>query len=243
MKISKLNRLYIKQRLKENESLKLGQDHLHYLQNVMRLKVNWQFRIFNASDGEFIATIEGFEKKEVVVKISEQLRKPVLEDPLTLAISLIKPDKMFDAVNMAVQIGVTEIIPIIANRSQAQTINLERLAKIIIEATEQSERLSVPKYSSPLNLKEFLKSSDCEMVIYANESENDCNQIFKIESFPASVAYVVGPEGGFSELEFLVLKSFSKARSISLGSNVLRAETAVIAGLAQIKLMREKCQL
>lgn len=243
MKISKLNRLYSKQQLKENKSLKLGQEHLHYLQNVMRLKINWQFRIFNAHDGEFIATIESFEKKEVVVNVLEQLRKPSKQFPLTLAMSLIKPDKMFDAVNMAVQIGITEIVPIIAERSQTQIINLERLSKIIVEATEQSERLSIPKYSSPVNLKEFLKSSDCETIIYANESENDHNQIFKIEPFPTSLAYLVGPEGGFSELEFEVLKSFFKTRSISLGSNVLRTETAVIAGLAQIQLMREKCLL
>lgn len=243
MKISKLNRLYTKQQLKENQSLRLEQSHLHYLQNVMRFKVNEQFRIFNANDGEFIATIESFEKKEVFVNIKAQLKKPILETPLTLALSLIKPDKMFDAINMAVQIGVTEIIPIIAERSQVHTINLERLAKIVIEAVEQSERLSIPKYDSPLNLKEFLKSNNYEMVIYANENEDNHNQMFKIESFPTNVAYLVGPEGGFSESEFAVLKSFSNLRSISLGPNVLRAETATIAGLVQIQLMREKCLL
>lgn len=243
MKISKLSRVYINQVLNENKSLSLGPAQLHYLQNVMRLKEGRQLRVFNETDGEFIATINNFTKKEVVIDITKLNKKPLKEAPLTLLISIIKPDKLLDAINMAVQIGVTEIIPIIAERSQSKIINLERLAKIIIEAAEQSERLSIPKYNSPIDLEKFLCSSNHEMIIYANESETDQNQMFKIETFPNNLAYLVGPEGGFSELELEVLKESRKTCSVSLGSNVLRAETAVAVGLAHIQLMREKCRL
>ena len=243
MKISKLNRVYINQTLNENKSLSLGPDHLHYLQNVIRLKEGRQLRIFNETNGEFIATINSFSKKEVIVDISKLNRKPILEAPLTLLMSIIKPDKMFDAVNMAVQIGVTEIIPIIAERSQSKIVNLERLAKIIIEAAEQSERLTIPKYSAPMDLIKFITSSNYEMIIYANESEANHNQMLEIKSFPNNLAYLVGPEGGFSEAELEILKTQHQTYSVSLGSNILRAETAVAVGLAHIQLMREKCLL
>lgn len=243
MKISKLSRVYINQVLNENKSLNLGLEHLHYLQNVMRLKEGRQLRVFNETDGEFIAKINNFTKKEVVIDIIKLNKKPKKEVPLTLLISIIKPDKLFDAVNMAVQIGVTEIVPIISERSQSKIVNLERLAKIIIEAAEQSERLSIPKYNSPVDLEKFISSSNYEMIIYANESETNQNQMLKIKTFPNNLAYLVGPEGGFSEPELEVLKNSIKTCSVSLGSNILRAETAVAVGLAQIQLMREKCLL
>ena len=243
MKISKLSRLYIKQPLNENKSLVLSTEHLHYLQNVMRLKAGRKFRVFNEADGEFIAVIDKFEKKEAMANILQLIREPIIETPLTLAISIIKPDKMFDAINMAVQIGVTEIIPIIAERSQSQTINSERLAKIITEAAEQSERLSVPKYRKPIRLTEFISSPGFDMIIYASEAEDKLNLIHNLKSFPAKLAYLVGPEGGFSETELKALELSRAAHSVSLGSNILRAETAVAAGLAQIMLMRAKCRI
>ena len=242
MKISKLSRLYTNQPLNEKQSLNLNGAHLHYLQNVMRLKVGKQFRVFNQNDGEFIAVIDRYERKEAIVNILGLIRKPVLEAPLILLLSIIKPDKMFNAINMAVQIGVTKIIPVIAERSQSQTVNIERLERIMIEAAEQSERLSIPKCTQAIHLTEIIGSSDIDMIIYANENENSQNLIYNLKLFSAKLAYLVGPEGGFSATELKALELSSKAHSTSLGSNILRAETAVAVGLAQIILMREKCR-
>lgn len=239
MKFSNLNRVYTKLPLTEDISLRLGFEHLHYLQVVLRMKPGRQIRVFNETDGEFLAVINTFEKQDILINILKSVRKPTIDVPLTLALCTIKQDKWFNAINMAVQIGVTGIVPIIAERSQMQTINLGKLSKIIIEAAEQSERLSIPKFTSPLRLAEFISSINCEMIIYANENELVRNWINKIQSPPENLAYLVGPEGGFAPSELEILESSPKTFSVSLGSNILRTEAAVIAGLAQIQLMRE----
>ncbi|WP_341751547.1 MULTISPECIES: 16S rRNA (uracil(1498)-N(3))-methyltransferase [unclassified Candidatus Tisiphia] len=246
MKTARLHRIYTNIRLIENYSLNLAKEHSHYLKTVLRLKVGDHFRIFNGTDGEFIAQITGITKNNLHVGLTNILRKATVEPELTLGISIIKSDRMLDAIDMAVQLGVTKIIPLIAERSQFRTVNTQRLMKCIIESTEQSERL-IPCILMPVvSLSLFLEQTLDNSIIYANENEDENNTLLKImpiysSDISANLSVVVGPEGGFSQNELQMLSLRPNTLSISLGSNILRTETAVATCLAQIKLFTASC--
>lgn len=237
MKISRLHRIYSNIKLIENYSLNLAEDHSHYLKTVLRLKIGDHFRIFNGIDGEFIAQITDITKNNLHVELTNILRKTIIEPELTLGISIIKSDRMLDAIDMAVQLGVTKIIPLITERSQFRNVNNQKLMKCIIESTEQSERLTPPILMPLTSLSLFLDQNLDNSIIYANENEDENNTLLKIMPISYSnISVIVGPEGGFSPNELKMLSLRANSLSISLGANVLRTETAVATCLAQIKL-------
>lgn len=240
MKISRLHRIYSNIKLIENYSLNLAEDHSHYLKTVLRLKIGDHFRIFNGIDGEFIAQITDITKNNLHVELTNILRKTIIEPELTLGISIIKSDRMLDAIDMAVQLGVTKIIPLITERSQFRNVNNQKLMKCIIESTEQSERLIPPILMPLTSLSLFLDQNLNNSIIYANENEDENNTLLKImPTSYSNISVIVDPEGGFSPNELKILSLRPNSLSISLGVNVLRTETAVAACLAQIKLFTQ----
>lgn len=238
MKISNLHRIYANIKLIERSSLNLSEDHCHYLKTVLRLKIADNFRIFNGIDGEFIAQITNITKNTISILVTDMLRSAGPEDELILAIAIIKNDRMLAAINMAVQLGVTKIVPLIAERSQFRTINEAKLRKYIIEATEQSERLTPPILASLMPLRSFLEASSDKMILYANEHEDKTKTLVQVPLVSPSITIIVGPEGGFSADELKIFTANPNITSISLGKNILRTETAVAASLAQINLLR-----
>ncbi|MDR0296649.1 MAG: 16S rRNA (uracil(1498)-N(3))-methyltransferase [Rickettsia sp.] len=180
MKTSRLHRIYTNTKLIENCSLNLTEDHSHYLKTVLRLKIGDHFRIFNGIDGEFIAQITDITKNKLRAGLTNILRKAIVEPELTLGISIIKNDRMLDAIDMAVQLGVTKIIPLITERSQFHNVNDQRLMKCIIESTEQSERLTPPILMPLTSLALFLDQNLDNSIIYANENEDENNTLLKI---------------------------------------------------------------
>jgi 16S rRNA (uracil1498-N3)-methyltransferase len=241
-----LHRIYTNIILSENIVVNINDaQHQHYLKIVLRLKVNDQFRIFNSGDGEYLAQILQLSKNSLEVKILHCLRKPIKEPELILGLCLIKADRMLEAINMAVQLGVTEIIPLFSTRSQLRSINHQRFLKCIIEATEQSERLLVPSLRPLISLDNYISTIQInEMIIYANEKENSANTVKIIKHWPDRISLIIGPEGGFTEAELKMLTAVPGSISIILGNNILRTETAVAAAIVQVQLMREKlCRL
>jgi len=239
MKISHLPRIYADTKLSERILLHLEGDYYHYLKTVLRLKINDSLRIFNGNDGEFIAQITNITKNTVSVLLVNLFKAVTREQELILALSIIKNDRMLDAISMAVQLGVTAITPLIADRSQFHKINSEKMNKYIIESTEQSERLIPPALLPPISLSEFLEQNRGIIVLYANENEVTNKSLLTIKLQTSdNVAVIVGPEGGFSDHELSLLALKNNCFSFSLGANVLRTETAVAACIAQIILLR-----
>ncbi len=237
MKFSNLYRLYTNQPIIGNKNLTLDSDKTHYLKNVLRMQIGNEFRIFNETDGEFIATIIDITKHSLSVQVVENLRKPQINQQLTLGLCLIKIDKMLDAIDLAVQLGVTAIAPLISTRSQMRHINYDRLLKRIIESVEQSERLDIPKLFQVMQLNEFQKQCSSDIIIYANEDEEESATMRSINLKQDNISLIVGPEGGFTKEELSTLATWKNSYSVSLSKNVLRSETAVATGLSQIQLL------
>lgn len=239
MKFSSLSRIYTTSRIAKNQIITLSDDIFHYCKSVLRMKISEEFRLFNSIDGEFKAEIRAINKRDLQVVIGKKLRKVEYQKPLILAMCIIKPDRFTEALKSAVQQGVTEIIPVISERTQFKNLNQQRLTKCIIESVEQSEGFVVPVLHLPVDLQEFCNISGVDQIIFANEEENQGVKISSIKKFEENIAIFVGPEGGFSPSEKEKLISSPKVISVSLGNRVLRSEVAAITMVACVNLMRE----
>ena len=131
----------------------------------------------------------------------------------------------------ATELGVTKFLPIIFDRTIVRKINKDRLEKIIIEAAEQSNRITVPIIEEPQKLENFL-SNDMDLIFTDLNTTNTKIDLKKLTTKPTCV--IVGPEGDFSEKEREKILKFNDVQPIKINENILRSETAVISALSII---------
>ena len=149
-------RLFFSDTLSTNMIDKLNKDQSHYLSKVMRVKESEVFSLFNKG-GEWEAKILGISKNIVEFKIIKQLRQKEITKELWLAFSPIKSNYQNFMLQKATELGVTKFLPIIFDRTVVRKINKVRLEKIVIEASEQSNRINVPNIEDAQDLNSFLK--------------------------------------------------------------------------------------
>ena len=221
-------RLFYSKSLSLNLTDKLDKSQSHYVSKVMRVKENEVFSLFNTS-GEWEAKILNISKNIVEFNVRKQLRKKENIKELWLAFSPIKSNYFNFMIQKATELGVTRFIPIIFERTIVRKINKERLEKIIIEATEQSNRINIPTIEKPQNLKNFLSnnSKKIDLVFTDLNTTNKKLEISKEASKP--LCTIVGPEGDFSEKERELILDFKDVKQININQNILRAETATIS--------------
>ena len=131
----------------------------------------------------------------------------------------------------ATELGVTKFMPIIFDRTVVRKINKERLEKIVIEASEQSNRINVPTIESPQTLDNFLKKKNLMDLIFTDlNSEN--RKVDKSKLTDKPVCIIIGPEGDFSEAERDKILSIKNVQPIKINDNILRSETAVISAIS-----------
>ena len=135
-------------------------------------------------------------------------------------------------IQKATELGVTKFLPIIFDRTVVRKINNERLEKIVIEASEQSNRLNVPEIEKSQNLKNFLNSSSMDLIFTDLNSDN--KKIDKSKLTDKPICIIIGPEGDFSEVEREKILSFKGVQSLKINENILRSETAVISAISII---------
>ncbi|HOO81309.1 MAG TPA: 16S rRNA (uracil(1498)-N(3))-methyltransferase [Alphaproteobacteria bacterium] len=223
----KTPRLYIDQPLNAGKDVILETPQAHYLKSVLRFEKGTPVRVFNGRDGEWLATISALEKKSAVLTLTNQLaRQPVQPQPLHLLFAPIKKHRMDFLIEKAVELGVTDLTPVITAHTQTRKINEERLHAQIIEAAEQCERMSLPTLHKVETLPGALQKWNQQIPVYwAAERLKNTPHIKEIIS---PEAFLIGPEGGFSEQESDFLQTQEIVRPISLGKNILRAETAAL---------------
>ena len=210
---------------------KLDKSQSHYLTKVMRVKENEVFSLFN-KNGEWEAKILGISKSIVEFKTIKQLRQKENTKELWLAFSPIKSNYQNFMIQKATELGVTKFLPIIFERTIVRKINKERLEKIVIEASEQSNRINVPTIEESQNLNNFLKTNSIDLIFTDLNSNN--NKIDKSKLTDRPVCIIIGPEGDFSEAEREEILSFSGVQAIKINENILRSETAVISAISII---------
>ncbi len=222
-------RLFFSNILSENMIEKLDKPQSHYLTKVMRVKENEVFSLFN-KNGEWEAKVLGISKGIVEFKTVKQIRKKESLKELWLAFSPIKSNFQNFMIQKATELGVTKFLPIIFDRTIVRKINNERFQKIVVEASEQSNRLNVPVIEKAQNLKNFLKSNSMDLILTDLNSNN--KKIDKSKLTDKPICIIIGPEGDFSESEREEILSFNGVQALKINDNILRSETAVISAIS-----------
>ena len=224
-------RLFFSNTLSKNMIDKLDKSQSHYLTKVMRLKKNDIFSLFNKT-GEWEAKILNITKDFVEFKSTKQLRQKENVQELWLAFSPIKSNYQNFMIQKATELGVSKFLPIVFDRTIVRKINKDRLEKIVIEACEQSNRITVPVIEQAQNLKSFLNSHSMNLIFTDLNSDN--KKIEKTKFSDKSICIIIGPEGDFSEHERQEILSFKGVQALKINDNILRSETAVISAISII---------
>jgi len=221
----RLHRFYISAPITSETFDVTDRDLIDQWRNVFRYNVGSQVILFDGSGTDYLCMISSLRNLGATVSIvSQRKNKFMPKINLTVCLTVIKKDNFELAVQKMTEIGVREIIPVLCERSEKKNLNMARLRKIAIEASEQSGRGDVPKIMEIVSIEEVLKSDLPETKIVLNPEGKNWRE-FSIED---NMVVFIGPEGGFSENEMKLFKNYT-IPNISLGSQILRAETAAIS--------------
>lgn len=230
----KLQRFFVEENLVLGKEITIeDSEFIHQVVKVFRKRSGDQIVLLDNSGFEFLSTIVSLNKKEIVVHVEERKEvenKQKIE--VTLFASLIKKDKFEWVLEKCTELGVSYFIPVISERSEKKDLNIERAKKIVKEASEQSERGGVPTLCEPLLLCEALE--DVDFPVFAFHLEGEKSNFEKIKTLKR-VGILIGPEGGWGEKDLEIFKE-KNISCMTLGSQVLRAETASVAVASKILL-------
>ena len=222
----RLHRFYIDKKIGDEEKITLTNPELiHQLANVFRFKAGDKVILFDGSGFEYETEILSLNKKEILLKVIGKEERKDGSKKVSLYLSLIKKGNFELAIEKCTEIDVTEIHPIISERSEKKDLNLERLNKIVKEASEQSGRVTLPEVFEITDLEKAVSQAVAEgkvCIVFHTEVNQTENPIKS-----NNVAIFVGPEGGWTDKEMEMFKK-NNFQILSLGQNVLRAETAAI---------------
>jgi 16S rRNA (uracil1498-N3)-methyltransferase len=209
----------------------------HYLGTVMRRRPGDVVRVFNGRDGEWVADIVALGRDRATLRPRALTRIQAPEPDLWLVFALLKRDATDLVVQKATELGVSALLPVLTERTNAGRTNEARLTAIAMEAAEQSERLTVPRIFSASRLDALIASWPPERRLYAAIERSDAAWPPRAQgaSVQGPSALLVGPEGGFTARELDGLGSHPFVAPVSLGPRVLRAETACLVGLALLQ--------
>lgn len=230
-------RLYCNQHIAINVPITLTREQKHYLEHVMRVRVGDRFYIFNEHDGQFLVELKTSHKQQSIIHILEQTHKPQSCPFLGLIFAPIKRGHLDDMIAKATEIGVTHFLPIITRFTQVKALNKERLTKIMIEAAELSERFDIPLLNDIAPLKETLKTLAPDAQLIFCDEAREAAHITSINKTHPKRYILIGPEGGFHEEERAYIKRLPHTTTISLGSRIMRADTAALFTLSYISLL------
>lgn len=235
--MSFIPRIFINEELFPEKEIKLTDKTFHYIINVMRSKIGDNIILINGKDGEFISNLTSSNNKYALIKITTKTKE--YHQPQFFGL-IFAPIKNIDIVlKSSTELGVTDFLPIITEYTN-KNIRLNKIEGNIIEAVEQSERLDLPKINKIETLKTVLnKLNDNNSIIFFCEERSGKNspvEIYNNIKITGKKIYaLIGPEGGFSETEKELIKSYKNVVSINLGETILRTETATIAVLSILK--------
>ena len=218
-------RLFFPESLSINLTDKLNKSQSHYLTKVMRINIGKKFSLFN-QNGEWEAKITNITKGIVEFSTIKKLRSKDNEKEIWLAFAPIKFNYLNLMIQKATELGVSKFIPILTERTIVRKINEKRLNKIIIEASEQSNRLKVPKLDEIIRLDNFLKFNHKTNIIFG-DLNTDNKKIIVKGTEPLCI--LIGPEGDFTLKEREKILKLKNIIPLKINENILRAETAAIS--------------
>ncbi|MFN3075583.1 MAG: 16S rRNA (uracil(1498)-N(3))-methyltransferase [Alphaproteobacteria bacterium] len=233
-------RLFVSSDLASNLTVRVGAEPAHYLVHVMRARAGEAVALFNGRDGEWLATLQDTGRRWCDLSVTVRSREQVPEPDLWLLFAPIKRAHLDYMVEKATELGVSRLWPVLTHRTVVTRVNVERLHAIAVEASEQTERLTVPSVREPVRLAALFENWPPERCLLVMDEWGGGRPIADVvsEKPPGPVAILVGPEGGFTKTELDVLRVLPFATAVGLGPRILRADTAALAALACWQALR-----
>jgi len=229
----RLSRFFIDAPLSLGEH-ELPEAQAHYIGRVLRMSEGAAVQLFDGSGQEFLGVLLEVGKKRVSVRLDESFAgQPDSTLNLHLGQGLSRGERMDWAIQKATELGVREITPIVSERCEVRLKDeradkrLQHWRQIAISACEQCGRSSVPVIHPPRLLAEWLKACEAELKLVLHPVAEP----WASHARPASLAFLIGPEGGLSEAEVQQAQA-AGYHSARLGPRVLRTETAPVVALA-----------
>jgi 16S rRNA (uracil1498-N3)-methyltransferase len=222
----RLHRFYVDKSIGNDSLLHFSNPEMvHQLRRVFRLHEGDKAIFFDGSGTDYVCEIVLFTKDDVSARVLESKpMKRYSDKKVTLAVSLIKKDNFEWVIQKGTELGVSEFIPLISERSEKKGFNMERAQKIMVEACEQSGRGDMPTITGPIILKDFLDTEKRKLLMFHTQgTEVSAKNISTVKE----VVACVGPEGGWSDSEVELFKE-KGAEAIRLNAPILRAETAAV---------------
>lgn len=207
-----------------------GDEFIHATK-VLRQKVGYSIIVCMGDGFDYFAEITNIEKNKLIAKvIKKEINFSVTKHKVILYQGLLKGNKNDFIVQKAVELGISEIYFFISKNTAETTVQLERLNRISIESSKQCGRAEIVKVAL-ISFEEVINkaSKTVALMFYENEKKNNINTV-KFDEF-LDISIIIGCEGGF-DIEEVDTAKKAKISTLSLGSRILRAETATIVATA-----------
>lgn len=236
----RVSRLYVSTPLNVGSRIELDDDAAHYVRSVLRLKQDQTIVLFNGQGGEYLGRFTEVSRKTVRVEIEEFIDRDV-ESPLavTLGLGISRGDRMDWAVQKAVELGVTQLTPLVTERcvikfsDDKKQQRLQHWQGIVSHAAEQSGRTRLPALGEIADLPVWVSEQQGLRVFLDPYAEH---ALADLQPENNHVTLLSGPEGGFSEQERQIAKAAGFI-PVRMGARILRTETAVLAALSAVQTL------
>lgn len=220
--------------LKDASGLATMDDEMRrHVVTVLRMEVGEKIMLMDGKGTMAEASIEEASKKNLRVQLGNKIFHPTPKAKTILAISLLKNPSRFEwMLEKVTEIGITDIIPIIADRTERIHFRMDRLQQILVSASIQSKQSWMPVLHSPQKLKDVVEGATAKHKFIAHCIDDKKNPLVKQEE---DALLLVGPEGDFTstEISHAIEHGFI---AVTLGESRLRSETAGIVGAVLIKI-------
>ena len=246
MKKSK-TRLFIEKKISQNLMIYIKEKQHHFLKNVLRIKLNDVINVFDGITGEWRSQVISISKDKTALKIEKKIREFETQPDIWLIFAPIKLFRLNIIIQKAVELGVSKFVPCKTEFSNFDKLNYTNLELNAIEAAQQCERIDIPKIEKIINLDAIIKElPNDRAIVFCDESDTNLPSIYEevrlnLNNY-SKWSVIIGPEGGFSNEERDLIKKQKNVLRVTLGSRILRSDTAAISSLFCIQSLVDKRQ-
>ena len=225
---------FFEENIPESGNFFLSEESSKHIVQVLRMKEGEEINITNGKGELLISSVVIANKRRTEVTITNRICSPRSNQKIAIAISSIKNNNRFEwFLEKATEIGVSEIILLICNRTEKNPMKMDRMHNIIVSATLQSRQAWMPELKEPVKFTEIIKSTGYHQKFIAHCNDSKKKTLKDFDTGNSSRIILIGPEGDFTENE-ITAAGQNNFIPVSLGETRLRTETAGIVAAVLI---------
>ena len=200
----------------------------------MRLNIGDEVTLFNQKSGQWLAVINNIKKNAVCAEVIEKISPPIANSTISLLFSPIKHLNSESMIRQSTEMGINNIFPTIFQRTVINKINIDKFEHYAIGAAQQCGRTSIPDIRVLEKIENRIELlTDSNILMFDENLKGIKINNIRFDSPNKDIIVIIGPEGGFVEEERnLISKNSKYFNNVSLGNNILKSDTAVIAALS-----------